>query len=64
MATMKESRERSESPQKMVIQKLVAENMSVIEEVRVEIIGCVGAHGGFIILSNRLTEQPPYPTTA
>jgi ferritin-like metal-binding protein YciE len=34
LATVKESRERSEAAKKVVIQRLVAENMSVIEEVR------------------------------
>ena len=45
MATIKESRERSESSQKMVIQKLVAENMSVIEEVRIEGVRSDGRTG-------------------
>ena len=34
LGTVKEGRERAEASQKMVIQRMVAENMSVIEEVR------------------------------
>ena len=34
LATVKESREQSNASQKMVIQRMVSENMSVIEEVR------------------------------
>ena len=34
LTTVKDGRERAEASQKMVIQRLVAENMSVIEEVR------------------------------
>ena len=46
LATVKESREQSNASQKMVIQRMVSENMSVIEEVRGSYSGGIHCRSG------------------
>lgn len=45
LTTLKESRDKSEAAQKMVIKRLVSENLQVIEEVSGEVRGEQGGAG-------------------